>query len=370
MKGVGMPGPDDDLTALLDTVLDAIPAPAGDAAAPLQALVTNLDASRLPRPAGHRPGRQRRAAQGRHRGPARRGGRRGPAAAASAGSRSSWRSSGIGRAEVDELAAGDLFVVAGFPEVEIGDTIAAPDDAARRCPASTVDEPVLRMTFGVNTCPLAGQGRPLPHVPPPARAPGPRGARQRVDPHRGDRLARRDRGGRPGRAAAGRAHRVDAPGGLRAPGQPARGGHQGDRRPPPRAARAGRVRRARRARRHGHPGPRPPQGPGARPAPRRPRPHHRHVRGAGAGPHRVPLAAAHRHAGHGAAPPAPRRLDAVGRRAAPPHRRGHAGRPARATPPPTPSTTCRLAASCSSARATSSTRAWWSASRRGRATWW
>src|SRR5437764_1288987 len=45
MKGVGLPGPQDDLTALLDTVLDAIPAPAGDADRPLQALVTNLDAS-------------------------------------------------------------------------------------------------------------------------------------------------------------------------------------------------------------------------------------------------------------------------------------------------------------------------------------
>ena len=42
----------------------------------------------------------------------------------------------------------------------------------------------------------------------------------------------------------------------------------------------------------------------------------RHLRGAGAGPHRVPLAAAHRDARHRAAAPAPRRLDAVGRRAA------------------------------------------------------
>src|SRR5215510_492921 len=45
MKGVGVPGQGDDLTALLDTILDAIPAPVGDAGAPLQALVTNLDAS-------------------------------------------------------------------------------------------------------------------------------------------------------------------------------------------------------------------------------------------------------------------------------------------------------------------------------------
>ena len=45
MRGVGIPSATDDLSALLDTVLETIPAPEGDAAAPLQALVTNLDAS-------------------------------------------------------------------------------------------------------------------------------------------------------------------------------------------------------------------------------------------------------------------------------------------------------------------------------------
>jgi GTP-binding protein len=41
---------------------------------------------------------------------------------------------GIARDEVDERVAGDLFVVAGFPEVEIGDTIADPDQRPRPCP--------------------------------------------------------------------------------------------------------------------------------------------------------------------------------------------------------------------------------------------
>src|SRR5690606_7331338 len=53
---------------------------------------------------------------------------------------------GVGRSEVDELPAGDLFVVAGFPEVEIGDTIAAAD-TPKPLPRLVVDEPVLRMTF-------------------------------------------------------------------------------------------------------------------------------------------------------------------------------------------------------------------------------
>ena len=63
---------------------------------------------------------------------------------------------GVSRVEVDERTAGDLFVVAGFPEVEIGDTLAAIEDPVA-LPRLEVDEPVLRMTFGVNTSPMAGQ---------------------------------------------------------------------------------------------------------------------------------------------------------------------------------------------------------------------
>ena len=45
MNGVGMPAEDADLSPLLDTILEAIPAPTGDPDAPLQAMVTTLDAS-------------------------------------------------------------------------------------------------------------------------------------------------------------------------------------------------------------------------------------------------------------------------------------------------------------------------------------
>jgi GTP-binding protein len=57
---------------------------------------------------------------------------------------------------VDEVPAGDLFVAAGFPEVEIGDTLADVTFPVA-LPRLIVDEPVLRVTFGVNTSPLAGQ---------------------------------------------------------------------------------------------------------------------------------------------------------------------------------------------------------------------
>ena len=45
MKGVGMPAADADLSTLLDTILETVPAPAMDEGAPMTALVTNLDAS-------------------------------------------------------------------------------------------------------------------------------------------------------------------------------------------------------------------------------------------------------------------------------------------------------------------------------------
>jgi GTP-binding protein len=155
MKGVGTPGPGDDLTALLDTVLDAIPAPGGDAAAPLQALVTNLDASDY----------LGRLAIGRVvNGSLRKGDTVALLDEEVAEGQSPLKRRltqlmefhGIGRQDVDELSAGDLFVVAGFPEVEIGDTIASADDPVA-LPRVAVDEPVLRMTFGVNTSPLSGK---------------------------------------------------------------------------------------------------------------------------------------------------------------------------------------------------------------------
>jgi GTP-binding protein len=154
--GVGMPAEDADLSPLLDTIVATIPAPSGDPNAPLQALVTNLDASdylgrlaigrvvegtlrsgeqvALCHSDEEEPPLRRRLTQ-------------------------LMGFSGLDRVEVDERTAGDLFVVAGFPEVEIGDTLADPIDP-KPLPRLTVDEPVLKMTFGVNTSPLAGhEGR-------------------------------------------------------------------------------------------------------------------------------------------------------------------------------------------------------------------
>jgi len=63
---------------------------------------------------------------------------------------------GIERVDIAEASAGDIVSVAGLPEVTIGDTLTEPGDP-RPLPRLDVDAPTLRMTFGVNTSPLAGR---------------------------------------------------------------------------------------------------------------------------------------------------------------------------------------------------------------------
>lgn len=152
VAGVGVPDESANLDPLFEAILKTVPAPSGDPEKPLRALVTNLDASDyLGRLAVGR------VVQGCL--------RRGDNVALCGGDPEQaplrrrltqlLSLSGIGRLEADEILAGDLFIVAGFPEVEIGDTLADPTDP-QALPRLTVDEPVLRMTFGVNTSPLAG----------------------------------------------------------------------------------------------------------------------------------------------------------------------------------------------------------------------
>jgi len=156
VKGVGVPGENSDLGPLLDAILDTIPAPGGDAGAPLQALVTNLDASDY----------LGRIAIGRvHQGTLRKGanvallgGPKDGIDQAPQRCRVSYLAhfSGIERTETDAIAAGDLFILAGIESVEVGDTIADMENPVP-LPRLEVDEPVLRMSFGVNSSPFAGR---------------------------------------------------------------------------------------------------------------------------------------------------------------------------------------------------------------------
>jgi GTP-binding protein len=63
---------------------------------------------------------------------------------------------GIERVEIEEAGPGDIVSVAGLPDVTIGDTLTDPADP-RPLARLDVDAPTLRMTFGVNTSPLAGR---------------------------------------------------------------------------------------------------------------------------------------------------------------------------------------------------------------------
>lgn len=156
INGLGMPPPDADLSPLLDAILEHLPAPTNDASLPLQAMVTNLDASDY----------LGRLAIGRvHSGVLRKGEQvalcqrptsENPNPVVRRKLTTLFAFSGIERVEVMEVVAGDLFILAGIEEVEVGDTIAVADNPVA-LPRLEVDEPVLRMSFGVNTSPYAGR---------------------------------------------------------------------------------------------------------------------------------------------------------------------------------------------------------------------
>jgi GTP-binding protein len=63
---------------------------------------------------------------------------------------------GLKRVEVQEAGAGEIVALAGFPDARIGATLVDPE-APEPLPAIDVEEPTLRLTFGVNTSPFSGR---------------------------------------------------------------------------------------------------------------------------------------------------------------------------------------------------------------------
>ena len=63
---------------------------------------------------------------------------------------------GLQRQEVEEATAGDIVALTGITEAGIGETVADPD-SPEALPVIKVEEPTVRMTFGVNTSPFAGR---------------------------------------------------------------------------------------------------------------------------------------------------------------------------------------------------------------------
>jgi GTP-binding protein TypA/BipA len=143
--------PGEDLGPLLDLLLERIPAPSYEPDHPLQAHVTNLDAS---------PYVGRLALCRVHHGTIRRGQAVGWCRADGTVERAVvgelYVTDALDRVDAEEASAGEIIAVAGIPEVTIGETLADPDDP-RPLPVITVDEPSISVTIGVNTSPLAGQ---------------------------------------------------------------------------------------------------------------------------------------------------------------------------------------------------------------------
>jgi len=144
--------PDEDsLESLFAAILDTIPAPRYDDQAPLQAHVTNLDAS---------PFLGRLALCRVYNGTIKKG------------QQAAWcRADGtiervkitellmtdaLERKPVDSAGPGDIIALAGIPEITIGETLADPENPIP-LPLITVDEPAISMTIGTNTSPLVGR---------------------------------------------------------------------------------------------------------------------------------------------------------------------------------------------------------------------
>ena len=139
------------LKPLLETILEHVPAPVYEEGHPLQALVTNLDAS---------PYVGRLALCRVRNGVLRKGQ---PVAWCRAdGTMENVRitqlyvSEALDWVDADEAAQGEIASIAGLAEVTIGETLADPDDP-RPLPVMHIDDPSLSMTIGINTSPLSGQ---------------------------------------------------------------------------------------------------------------------------------------------------------------------------------------------------------------------
>ncbi len=140
-----------DLAPLFDAILKHIPAPKVDPDAPLQMLVTSLGyddyrgvtaigrvfAGRIK--AGQRLARLTT------------DGRNLPETA-----KYLYTFQGLNKLEIEEASAGDIISLAGLEEIAIGETLADPTNPIP-LPTIKVEEPTVRMTFGVNTSPFAGK---------------------------------------------------------------------------------------------------------------------------------------------------------------------------------------------------------------------
>ena len=141
----------DSLKPLLDLIVSTIPAPTYEEGHPLQALVTNLDASPYVGRLALCRVRQGTLVKG-----AQVAWCRADGTIEKVKVNELYVTESFERVTADSAGPGEIVAVAGIPEVTIGETFSDPDDP-RPLPVIRVDEPSLSMTVGINTSPLAGQ---------------------------------------------------------------------------------------------------------------------------------------------------------------------------------------------------------------------
>ncbi|MBI2132701.1 MAG: translational GTPase TypA [Candidatus Tectomicrobia bacterium] len=141
----------ENLEPLFQTLMDSIPAPSYEEEAPLQMLVSRLEYDNY----------VGRLAIGRvwngtirAKAPAVALGREGKALKGEVTNLFGF--DGLQRKPIEEARAGDIVAVAGFEELNIGDTIGDPGDP-RALPPISVDEPTIAMTFRINDSPMSGR---------------------------------------------------------------------------------------------------------------------------------------------------------------------------------------------------------------------
>ena len=140
-----------DLKPLFELLLEHIPAPSHEEGHPLQALVTNLDAS---------PYVGRLALCRVFHGSIRRGEQvawcRADDTIEKVKITELYVTEALDRVDATDAGPGEIIAIAGLADVTIGETLSDPDDP-RPLPVSHFDDPSLSMTVGINTSPLAGQ---------------------------------------------------------------------------------------------------------------------------------------------------------------------------------------------------------------------
>src|SRR5262249_13253066 len=141
----------EDLAPLMDLIVEQIPAPEYEEGAPLQAHVTNLDASPYVGRLAICRVRNGTIQSGKPIAWCRADGEMERATVSEL-----YVTGALDRVVAAEAGPGEIIAVAGLPEVTIGETLADPEDP-RPLPVISVDEPSLSITVGINTSPLAGK---------------------------------------------------------------------------------------------------------------------------------------------------------------------------------------------------------------------